>query len=169
MFRRCKLFVSLLVLSPVLVAFTNSSQPAEQKNSVPWWFWALIFLLVLAAMLWWWWSSRQEKATPSAQVEMVAPAPAPVPDEIEQPKPDNLKRIEGIGPKISGLLQAAGIMTFAQLADTGVERLEQIVEDAGIGKIANPSTWPEQAALAAAGKWDELEVLQDELKGGRRV
>jgi hypothetical protein len=35
--------------------------------------------------------------------------------------------------------------------------------------IADPSTWPEQAGLAAAGRWSELEVLQEELKGGRRV
>lgn len=166
MFRKCRLFiVGLWVLSPVLVAFTNPSQPAEQKNSVPWWFWTLIVLLVLAAMLWWWWNSREETAAPSAQVE----APAPAPSKIERPTPDDLKRIEGIGPKISGLLQEAGITTFAQLADTEVERLEQIVEDAGIGQIANPSTWPEQAALAAAAKWDELEALQDDLKGGRRV
>ena len=35
--------------------------------------------------------------------------------------------------------------------------------------IADPSTWSEQAGLTAAGRWSELEVLQEELKGGRRV
>jgi predicted flap endonuclease-1-like 5' DNA nuclease len=84
------------------------------------------------------------------------------------PAPDDLQRIEGIGPKISGLLQAAGITTFAQLAAGDVGRLERIVREAGI-TIADPTTWPEQARLAAAGRWDELEVLQEELKGGRRV
>ncbi|HBY69766.1 MAG TPA: 50S ribosomal protein L21, partial [Flavobacteriaceae bacterium] len=29
-------------------------------------------------------------------------------------------------------------------------------------------TWPQQAQLAADGKWDELEKLQDELDGGRK-
>jgi hypothetical protein len=164
MFRKCRLFVvGLWVLSPVLVAFTNPAQPAEQKNGVPWWFWVLIILLVLAALLWWWWSSRKGRAAPSAKVEASAPVPTPAPSK------DDLKRIEGVGPKISDLLQAAGITTFAQLAAADLGRLEQIVEDAGIGRIANPSTWAEQAALAAAGKWDELAALQDDLKGGRRV
>jgi predicted flap endonuclease-1-like 5' DNA nuclease len=83
--------------------------------------------------------------------------------------PDDLKRIEGIGPKISSLLQDAGIVTFAQLAESSVDRLKQIMDAAGLLSIANPSTWPEQAALAATNKWDELEVLQNELKGGRRA
>jgi predicted flap endonuclease-1-like 5' DNA nuclease len=82
--------------------------------------------------------------------------------------PDDLKIIEGIGPKIEGILQDAGIRTFAELAAASVSQLEQIVrEDAGI-RIAFPDTWPEQAALAAAGEWSRLEQLQDELKGGRR-
>jgi predicted flap endonuclease-1-like 5' DNA nuclease len=128
----------------------------------------LIILLVLALLIGWWLGKRAtEKTDLDTTVGMAIPTP--VPGEIEQPKPDDLKRIEGIGPKISSLLQAAGITTFAQLADTGVERLEQIVEDAGIRRIADPGTWSEQAALAAAGEWDELEALQDGLKGGRRV
>jgi predicted flap endonuclease-1-like 5' DNA nuclease len=81
--------------------------------------------------------------------------------------PDKLSKIEGIGPKISGLLQDAGIKTFAQLAGTDVEKLRQVLNDAGL-KFASPDTWPEQAALAAAGKWDELSVLQDNLHGGRK-
>ena len=84
-------------------------------------------------------------------------------------KPDNLRRIEGIGPKISSVFQAVGITTFAQLAATDASRLRQILTEAGLAALADPSTWPEQAGLAAAGKWDALEVLQDELKGGRRV
>ena len=83
-------------------------------------------------------------------------------------KPDNLERIEGIGPKISGVLEKAGIMTFAQLATTDVSRLEQILANAGM-TLADPATWPEQAKLAAASEWRTLEVLQDELKGGRRT
>lgn len=83
-------------------------------------------------------------------------------------EPDNLKRVEGIGPKISQLLQDAGIMTFAQLAATDVSRLRQILEDADLSALADPTTWPEQAKLAAEDDWAALQVLQDELKGGRR-
>lgn len=84
-------------------------------------------------------------------------------------KPDDLKIVEGIGPKIEGILHEAGITTFAILAASSVENLEKIVrEDAGI-RVAFPDTWPEQAKLAAAGEWAALEKLQDELKGGRRA
>ena len=83
--------------------------------------------------------------------------------------PDDLKIIEGIGPKIASILAAAGITTFAQLGATDVSRLREIIAQAGLTALADPATWPQQAALAAAGKLDELEVLQGQLKGGRRV
>lgn len=86
---------------------------------------------------------------------------------IEQPL-DDLKIIEGIGPKISGVLQVAGIRTLAQLAVTDVDELKRILTEAGI-RLGDPGTWPEQAQLAAEGKWDELTALQGNLKGGRRV
>ena len=83
--------------------------------------------------------------------------------------PDDLKIIEGIGPKIASILAASGITTFAQLAATDVSRLREIIAQAGLTALADPATWPQQAALAAAGKLDELEALQGRLKGGRRV
>jgi NADH-quinone oxidoreductase subunit I len=83
-------------------------------------------------------------------------------------KPDDLTKVEGIGPKIAGLLQAAGITTFARLAETEVDTLKQILEAANL-KVADPGTWPEQAKLAASGQWEALEKLQGELQGGRRV
>ena len=84
-------------------------------------------------------------------------------------KPDDLQAVEGIGPKIAGVLQAAGIGSFSQLARVDVGRLQEILVEAGISKITDPSTWPEQAKLAAAGDWEGLEALQDQLKGGRRA
>ena len=88
--------------------------------------------------------------------------------EATPPQPDDLQRIEGIGPKISAVLQMVGITTFAQLAATEVSRLQQILENKR-WTFTDPATWPEQARLAAAGDWQALEVLQGELKGGRRV
>lgn len=82
------------------------------------------------------------------------------------PIPDDLKVIEGIGPKISSLLQENGIMTFAQLAATEVDQLQRILREARI-TLADPRSWREQAGLAAAGEGDALETLQDELKRGR--
>jgi NADH-quinone oxidoreductase subunit I len=83
--------------------------------------------------------------------------------------PDDLTRIEGIGPKISKALQDAGIKTFAQLADTGVDRIKEILEkaDPNLLRLADPATWPKQARLAASGKWDALKTYQDRLHGGK--
>lgn len=83
-------------------------------------------------------------------------------------KPDDLKIIEGIGPKIAELFIAAGISTFAKLAATDVAKLREILDAAG-SKFAShdPATWPQQAKLAAEGKMDALKALQDELQGGR--
>lgn len=90
--------------------------------------------------------------------------------EPEVVEPDDLTAIEGIGPKIDGILKAAGIQTFAQLAQADVAHLDAILEGAGSRyKLAVPDTWPQQAALAARGEWDALEALQDSLSGGRRA
>jgi hypothetical protein len=163
MFRKSRFLIGLLVVSPALVASCSTSRAGAQQSDERWWVWVLIALVMLLEL---WWCLRhciKKKAEPVAGVEAIAP-----PRAAEAPAPDDLQRIEGIGPKISGLLQAAGITTFAQLAAGDVGRLERIVREAGI-TIADPTTWPEQARLAAAGRWDELEVLQEELKGGRRV
>ena len=102
---------------------------------------------------------------PEAEVEVAAEAPA------APAKPDDLKRIEGIGPKIASVLQAGGISTYAQLADSDPDQLRQILEesDPRLIRIANPDTWPEQASLVAAGDTDGLEELKAALKGGRRA
>lgn len=83
-------------------------------------------------------------------------------------KEDDLTKIEGIGPKIQGLLKEASIRTWKQLSKTPTPKLRKILNDAGSRyKMHNPSTWAEQALLAADGKWDELKKWQDELDGGR--
>ena len=83
-------------------------------------------------------------------------------------KPDDLKKIEGIGPKIAELMANGGIPTFADMAAASPERLKEILTEAGSRyQMHDPTTWPDQAKLAAEGKWDELETLQDNLKGGK--
>ena len=83
-------------------------------------------------------------------------------------KGDDLKLIEGVGPKIAELLAEGGIDTFAKLADADTDKLKAILEDAGSTFATHdPTTWPQQARLAADGKFDELKALQDELQGGR--
>ncbi len=84
-------------------------------------------------------------------------------------KADDLKKIEGIGPKIASILTEAGYETFAKLSKADPEKIREILLDKGGKRYAmhDPTTWPKQAELAAAGKWDELKKWQDELDGGR--
>lgn len=94
-----------------------------------------------------------------------APAEAEDPTRPPPTQPDDLRRIAGIGPKVAGVLNAGGIFTFAQLADTSVERLGEILEAEGL-KFMKPDTWPEQAAFAAQDDWDGLINLQEQIKSG---
>ncbi|MEL6656626.1 MAG: helix-hairpin-helix domain-containing protein [Bacteroidota bacterium] len=83
-------------------------------------------------------------------------------------KEGDLKIIEGIGPKIEKVLKGAGINDWAALAGTEPGRLKEILEEAGDRfRMHNPYTWPLQARLAAAGRWEEFKNYQDELKGGK--
>jgi subtilisin-like proprotein convertase family protein len=84
--------------------------------------------------------------------------------------PDDLKKIEGIGPKIEELLNNAGVFTFAQLAEMETEDIQDILDAAGPAyNRHDPETWAEQAELAANEEWDELKTWQDELVGGKVV
>src|SRR5690606_28334955 len=89
----------------------------------------------------------------------------PVVREIVEP--DRLDHIEGIGPKAVVALKAAGIGTFADLANSDVAQLQKILKEANL-KLLNPDTWPEQARLAAAGDWAGLEAMQATLLAGQR-
>lgn len=81
---------------------------------------------------------------------------------------DDLKVVEGIGPKIDELLVADGITTWHQLSTTPVERIQSILDAGGSGfRIANPSTWARQAGLLASARWAEFKTLTDELTAGR--
>ena len=82
--------------------------------------------------------------------------------------PEDLKVVEGIGPKIEQLLKNDGIKTWRDLANANVDRLKGILDAAGDRyRIHDPGTWAEQAQLAADGNWDKLKEYQDFLQGGR--
>jgi predicted flap endonuclease-1-like 5' DNA nuclease len=99
---------------------------------------------------------------------------APVPKAARTPKAktaagEDLKIIEGIGPKIEEILHKAGIHTYAELASTPPDAIREILLAQGSRfKMFDPETWPAQAQLAADGKWDELQVMKDSLQGGRK-
>jgi predicted flap endonuclease-1-like 5' DNA nuclease len=75
--------------------------------------------------------------------------------------------IEGVGPKIQELLYQNGIHTYTELAECDVERLREILASGGAAfRLAEPTSWPRQARLAAAKDWVRLQTLKEQLAGG---
>lgn len=81
---------------------------------------------------------------------------------------DDLTVIEGIGPKMSAALQAAGIATFERLATATEAEIAAAIEAAGMRFAPSLTTWAEQAGYAARGDWDGLKRLQEKLTAGRK-
>ena len=105
-------------------------------------------------------------ATPAEVVEITEDVPS-APADVT---PDDLTRIEGIGPKVNEILHSNAIYTFKQLADTDADTVKNILTaKGGTYKTMDPSTWGQQAQLVVDGKDDELKELQDRLKGGKEV
>src|SRR6056297_342717 len=119
---------------------------------------------------------KEEKAAeekPAKKAE-AAPTKEEKPTEEEKPakkeakaKPDDLTKIEGVGPKAAEALIASGVKTYAELADADAEKVKEILTEAS-STLAHldPTSWPKQAKMAADGKWDELKEWQDNVKGG---
>jgi len=162
------------------IVFGPTLQEVDKWGALPWYAWLLIFVVVVL-FLWWrlWRAAKQfdeevrEFESQTAEHGQDEPEYEKLPEEdsgeqseVEQSPAagtaDDLTKIEGIGPKISSLLAEAGITTYTQLADTQTGRLDEILGAAGLHMV-NESTWPEQARLAAGGKWEELVELQEEL------
>jgi len=101
---------------------------------------------------------KEEKAPAKKPAAKKAPA--------KDAAADDLKKIEGIGPKIAEVLGEAGVTTFKKLSTMDRDAIKAILDTVSTLKSKEPKTWPQQAKLAADGKWDELKVLQDELMGG---
>lgn len=104
-----------------------------------------------------------KKAAPKSETK--APAKKAAPKKAA--KADDLKKIEGVGPKAAEAMVAAGLDTFAKVAKVKPEAIATILSEAS-SNLAHlvTDTWPKQAKLAADGKWDELKELQDRLDGG---
>lgn len=83
-------------------------------------------------------------------------------------KLDDLKVVEGIGPKIESILNNAGIKTWAELSKTQASKIKSLLEAQGERfRIHDPKTWPRQAELAFEGKWKDLHEYQEYLDGGK--
>ena len=84
---------------------------------------------------------------------------------------DNFAILDGIGPRVSEVLRSAGVNTFAKLAATDEDGIRGILEaeNPSLLRLTDPSTWQEQAGLAAEGDWEALSSLQESLKESRRA
>ncbi|HMO12046.1 MAG TPA: helix-hairpin-helix domain-containing protein [Actinotalea sp.] len=96
-----------------------------------------------------------------------APAAEPEPEPAAAPTPDALSRIEGIGPKIAGALTAAGLGTFAAVADASEDDLRAALSAAGLRFAPSLPTWARQARLLADGDEEGFGELTRRLVGGR--
>ncbi|WP_285652016.1 30S ribosomal protein S2 [Allomuricauda sp. NBRC 101325] len=82
-------------------------------------------------------------------------------------KSDDLTKIEGIGPKAAEALVESGIVSFSDLASADTDDIKSVLTEAS-STLAHldPTSWPKQAKMAAAGEWEELQEWQDKVKGG---
>jgi len=139
-----------LLFSTLLLKLTGCAGKGDDTGVLPWWGW---LILILALILIVWLICRSQRKGEGDQTLL---------------EPNDLTMIEGIGPKIQTVLQAAGIKTFAQLAQMTPEKIKELITEAGI-RLGVTDTWPRQAKLATEGKMEELQALQDDLQGGREA
>ncbi len=107
---------------------------------------------------------RKEKDTAAKAGASSFAAKTVIDDSVK----DDLTKVEGIGPKIKGLLNDDGIWSWKQLSEVSVERIQKVLDNAGPRyRVHNPASWPMQADMCHKGEWDKLDKWQDEHKGGR--
>jgi large subunit ribosomal protein L4 len=104
------------------------------------------------------------KAAAVAEVQALKAAP----EANKATSSDDLKRIEGIGPKINDALVAAGITTFAGLENSSEEALKAALETAGLRFAPSLGTWAEQAGFLARGDEAGFVALTERLVAGRK-
>lgn len=83
-------------------------------------------------------------------------------------KQDDLKVVEGIGPKIEGMFKNAGIKTWKALSEASVADCQKVLDGGGTRyQVHDPASWPMQSKMAYEGKWKELLKWQDEHDHGK--
>lgn len=104
------------------------------------------FLLAIVFAIWWIRRQNSREGAPFAE----APQSEPQVREPrhDEPEPDPLQEIAGIGPVFAQRLQNAGITSFRQLAMLPPERLRDIVQVAPWQ--ADVGSWIEQARQRAS-------------------
>lgn len=107
----------------------------------------------------------QKAKTSKAEAPKKAESKEKAAPKAKKVKADDLTKIEGIGPKIAETLKGAGVDTYTKLSETDPAKISEMIAE--VRGSHDPTTWPQQAELAATDRWDELKTLQDELMGGK--
>ncbi len=141
--------------------FTQSVTQAYDLTDATW---EVIIMLLISFLLGWffrWLWDRSENPIIIVQED-------PRPEKYRKFTEESLQVVEGIGPKIEDLLKTNGVMNWHMLATSTTDSLKAILQKGGERfQMHDPSSWPDQAALAIEGKWAELEEYQVLLPGGR--
>ena len=170
---------AMALVAAVAFGFNVLVVPNADRNFIAW----ALGLLLMAVLLWIWarrdaLAEKRGQAMKAAQeaarhAEALAKqareqAEAALESAAAKDEPDDLCKIDGIGPVYQQLLRDAGLETFADIASRSQAELTAIVQAAGKPRPASIETWAEQAAYAAKGDWEGLRKFQDSLDSGRR-
>ena len=103
---------------------------------------------------------KEQKEPPQLEIDIdaggkIQPSTATTHPEVnavqeKNQEPDDLTQISGIGPKISAILQDAGITNYAQLAGADEDEIRQILSEVGL-RLGDPESWIQQAQALAHG------------------
>ena len=103
--------------------------------------------------------------TPSAKSFDADAAKAAFGKKIKQ---DDLKIVEGIGPKIEGLFHNFGIKTWKELSEASTDKCQEVLNSGGSRyRIHDPASWPMQAKMAHEGQWKKLVKWQEDHRAGK--
>ncbi|MCB0164688.1 MAG: hypothetical protein KDI79_10695 [Anaerolineae bacterium] len=148
----------------------SETQPKNRLGRIPGWVWGMLVGLVIIVAIIVTLREDEEVSLERPEARLSPPNPEPVPQSfvpapalVTKPvestlivpseavtatpsvRPDNLKRIKGIGPKIEILLNDHGITTFPQIAAMKPHDIQTLLDTVDWTDLADPTTWPEQA------------------------
>lgn len=83
-------------------------------------------------------------------------------------KENDLKIVEGIGPKIEELFHKFNIKSWKQLAESSADKCQEVLDSGGKQyRLHDPASWPMQAKMAHEGHWKQLAEWQEKHRAGK--
>ena len=110
------------------------SEGGGPDASLSWLLWVVLGIFLLIVLVGWW-VSRDKGEQPKVQQEA----------HVEK-SVDDLTKLEGVGPKVSKILNEAGIVSFADLAKADVAKVQETLDAAKL-QMMDPY-WLDRAGQA---------------------